>query len=357
MRKKNTGVAIPEIEWTADVIWQLLTQIELSENRVVLLGKRKKGERTSGDSKVTIYQRMGATIFPQLHSLNAVAVGERVKRKYEHLTKKYKELACWLQTTGEGIQADTDGNLSNGDNKYFQCYVPASGPNETTTSRAQSIWVLHCILSSHPNVTPIAITTGTGPHGKKTVHFQALSDDEGDEVGFTADQQSQMLTLHRVLEAEATRRASSPSFESPFEFPSESYHDPCDLSQSLYNSDDKENAPPPSQPISTPLGKKPPKASSLSQSSVEKARHHISKVPKKRSLDETLMDMQRASLEAIGARAAADMRLQERQMLLKEFEAGIWDVDEYRAKLRELTGTSEKPEKRAHYSPDWGDFE
>ncbi|KAG1904297.1 uncharacterized protein F5891DRAFT_1275873 [Suillus fuscotomentosus] len=153
MRKKNTGVAIPEIEWTADVIWQLLTQIELSENRVVLLGKRKKGERTSGDSKVTVYQRMGAAIFPQLHSLNAVAVGERVKRKYEHLTKKYKELARRLRTTGEGIQADTDGNLSDGDNKYFECYVPASGPNETTTSRAQSIWGMYltllCIVSEY----------------------------------------------------------------------------------------------------------------------------------------------------------------------------------------------------------------
>lgn len=70
-----------------------------------------------------------------------------------------------------------------------------------------------------------------------------------------------------------------------------------------------------------------------------------------------LILLQRASLEAIGARAAADMRLQERQILLKEFEAGIWDVDEYREKLRELTGTSEKPEKRVRYSPDWGAFE
>jgi hypothetical protein len=70
-----------------------------------------------------------------------------------------------------------------------------------------------------------------------------------------------------------------------------------------------------------------------------------------------LILLQRASLEAIGARAAADLCLQEHQILLKEFEAGIWDVDEYRAKLRELSGTSEKPEKRAHYSPDWGAFE
>jgi hypothetical protein len=40
--KKNTGVTIPEIEWTANVIWQLLTQIELSENRVVLCGGARR---------------------------------------------------------------------------------------------------------------------------------------------------------------------------------------------------------------------------------------------------------------------------------------------------------------------------
>ncbi|KAG1795444.1 uncharacterized protein HD556DRAFT_1307595 [Suillus plorans] len=186
MWKKNTGVAIPKIEWTADVIWQLLAQIELPENRVILLGKRKKGERTSGDSKVTVYQRMGSTIFLQLHSLNAVAIGECIKWKYEH--------------------------HDHAQNKF--------------------------------------------------------------------------------------------------------------------------------------VGKRPPKASSLSQGSIEKARLHISKIPKKWILDETLIDMQRASLEAISARAAADMCLQERQMLLKEFTAGIWDVDEYCAKLHSLTRNS-----------NWGDFE
>jgi hypothetical protein len=43
-RKQDTGVKIPDITWTDDMTWQLLGQIELSENRVVLLGKRKKGE-------------------------------------------------------------------------------------------------------------------------------------------------------------------------------------------------------------------------------------------------------------------------------------------------------------------------
>jgi hypothetical protein len=43
-KKKDSSVTIPEIVWTDDLVWQLLVQIELSENRVVLLGKQKKGE-------------------------------------------------------------------------------------------------------------------------------------------------------------------------------------------------------------------------------------------------------------------------------------------------------------------------
>ncbi|OAX37930.1 hypothetical protein K503DRAFT_800842 [Rhizopogon vinicolor AM-OR11-026] len=117
MGKKDTGIAIPKIIWTDDLIWQLLGQIELPENRVVLFGKRKKGERTSSDSKVTAYQCIAAAILPHFHSLNAVAVGGHVKRKYEHLTKKYKELARRLRITG---------------------YVPACGPDETTTLQQYS---------------------------------------------------------------------------------------------------------------------------------------------------------------------------------------------------------------------------
>ncbi|KAG1724314.1 uncharacterized protein EDB91DRAFT_1087499 [Suillus paluster] len=137
-KKKDNSVTILEIVWTDDLVWQLLAQIELSENRVVLLGKRKKGKNTSGDSKVTVYQRMAAAVFPQLHSQNAVAMGDRVKRKYEYLMKKYKVHARHLQTTGEGIQSDANGNVS--DNKFFECYVPADGPDTTTTPKAQCIW-------------------------------------------------------------------------------------------------------------------------------------------------------------------------------------------------------------------------
>ncbi|KAG1871525.1 hypothetical protein F4604DRAFT_1583279, partial [Suillus subluteus] len=205
-------------------------------------------------------------------------------------------------TTGEGVNDDADGNESN--NEYFNCYGPAHRPDDTTTLRARSIRdeikkvcfffpVLHRIFLSHPNVTPIAITTGVGPHGKKMVHFQAQSDDEGDTgMKITLDQQTQMQSLHHALQVEATRHANSLSFESSFDIFS---HDPsADLSQPLYHDeDDKENAPPPSsQPISTSVAKRPPKVLSFSQSSIKRAKQHTSKVPKKCSLDKTLIDMQ-----------------------------------------------------------------
>jgi len=52
----------------------------------------------------------------------------------------------------------------------------------------------------------------------------------------------------------------------------------------------------------------------------------------------------RANLDAINTRAEAEMHMQERQMLLKEFEAGVWDALEYKEKLGELMA---RPSKRS----------
>jgi hypothetical protein len=52
--------------------------------------------------------------------------------------KKYKVHTQRLRTTGEGVQSDANDNIS--DNEFFECYVPADGPNTTTTLRAQCIW-------------------------------------------------------------------------------------------------------------------------------------------------------------------------------------------------------------------------
>lgn len=104
--------------------------------------------------------------------------------------------------------------------------------------------------------------------------MQPPSDDE-DDVVFTASQVSQIRTLQDALNlAGTTRRRVSPSFET---------------------ADDKENTPMFRDPISlqTPIGKKPPKPSSLSQDSIAKAKGCIQKLTPKRSLNDMLFDIQK----------------------------------------------------------------
>ncbi|KAI6043761.1 hypothetical protein EDC04DRAFT_3138362 [Pisolithus marmoratus] len=351
VKKQAQGDPIPEVKWTEPLTWKLLDEIERNENRIVLLGKRKKGEKSSGDRKITVFKRMGTVILPDLYALDPVACGDRVKRKFEHLTKLYQKFAKRLRTTGEGVRSDDGEGSDESDNEYFDCYVPASGPDETTTERARSIWdeivqecpffpMLHRIFSSRPNITPIAVTTGVGPHGKKTVHFQLPSDDEGSGPKLSGDQMSQVRTLQDVLNAEMARRGVSPSFELPEDmgFSEE---------PSFGGEEEKENSSTPPQPSATPIGKHRPNSSS--SGSIDKAKQQISLVPKKRSFEETLLDMQHANLEAINSRARAEMCMQERQMLLKEFEAGIWTREEYKKRLMELSGG---PSKKIHLTSE-----
>ncbi|KAI5986490.1 hypothetical protein EDD15DRAFT_2373200 [Pisolithus albus] len=194
VKKRAQNDPIPELKWKEPLTWRLLDEIERDENRIVLLGKWKKGEEN------TVFKRMGAVVLPDLHALDPVACGD---------------------------QSDDGEGSDESDNEYFDCYVPASGPDEMTTEKARSIWdeivqecpffpILHCIFSSRPNITPIAVTTGVGPHGRKTVHFQPPSDDEGSGPVLSGDQMSQVHTLQDVLNAEmAHHGVVSPSFELP----------------------------------------------------------------------------------------------------------------------------------------------
>ncbi|KIK79856.1 hypothetical protein PAXRUDRAFT_16099 [Paxillus rubicundulus Ve08.2h10] len=75
-KRKAPSAAIPDVQWSDDLIWQLINQIERNENWVVLLGKRQKSDKTSSDSKVAVYQRIGAAILPTYHAINAVATGD-----------------------------------------------------------------------------------------------------------------------------------------------------------------------------------------------------------------------------------------------------------------------------------------
>ncbi|KAG1860201.1 hypothetical protein DFJ58DRAFT_874981 [Suillus subalutaceus] len=359
MRKKDPPPPpIHDVHWSVDMTWTLLSEVEKDENRLVLLGKRDKKENTSGDSKITVFQRIGSVVLQDSYKLNPTATGKAVKRKYDHTEN-----------------SDADGN--NSDNEFFEYYVPADGPNSTTTADAQSIWdeiiqkfpffpVLHRILLSRPNVTPIAVTTGVGPRGKKTLHYQAPSDSEDDNSAppLTPVQRQQMQCLHDILTVAApATHHPSPSFEQ--------FHDSPFDEDTWAGDNKKENTPLPSPPVATPAGC-PPKSSALSPDILDKAKQRIAKIPKKRSMDEMLniehfliQVTLRKSMDAINSRADAEMHLKSRDLLLREFSAGIWSVEEYREKLNTLENNSansqpepqSRPPKRVRYSPDWDEFD
>ncbi|KAF9237991.1 hypothetical protein BU15DRAFT_62835 [Melanogaster broomeanus] len=148
--RKPPAIAIPDVNWTDNMIRQVVEQIERNENRVVLLGKRKTGDvhalamglihSRKRPATVAVYQRIGAAVLHTYHAINAVATGDRVKRKYKHLFKKYKTHARRLRTTGESVKTSNGAEDDDESDEYFDCYVPASGPDATTTVVVQSIW-------------------------------------------------------------------------------------------------------------------------------------------------------------------------------------------------------------------------
>ncbi|KIM50180.1 hypothetical protein SCLCIDRAFT_146158, partial [Scleroderma citrinum Foug A] len=98
------------------------------------------------------------------------------------LTKAYKCYAVKLHTTENGVREEGDNDGSDSE-EYCDFYIGADGPDESTSDQAKNIWdqiiwefpffpELHRIFVAHPNVTPIVVTTGVGPHGKKTLHMQ-----------------------------------------------------------------------------------------------------------------------------------------------------------------------------------------
>ncbi|KAG6825544.1 hypothetical protein H0H93_000566, partial [Arthromyces matolae] len=149
---------------------------------------------SSGDHKIQAYKRVAQRVLPVIFEIDSGTAANRVKGKWENLRKTYSIHAKRLYQTGAGIK---DGQEPD---EYSLCYVPPEGPNENTTIDAKNIWGtlstnhslrvitrglgeikqefeffprLHELLSTRPNVTPIAVTTGVGPYGRKTVHYQA----------------------------------------------------------------------------------------------------------------------------------------------------------------------------------------
>ncbi|KAG2137186.1 hypothetical protein BD769DRAFT_1664084 [Suillus cothurnatus] len=362
------GLPIPEIDWATDLTWKLLAEAEKSENRKTLLGE-KKDENTLKDTKIAVFKCIGSVILADSYALNPDAVGDRVKKWFDYLVNCYKCHARQLRTTGEGVQDDPGYEP---DEEHFDHYIPMSGPDDSTPKHIKSIWdeiilkfayfpELHHMLSTCPNITPIVITTGVGPTGKKTVHYQAPSEDEnkGHSASpqvFSATQLQQIRTLQEALNAASGTSPPSPSFLDSF---------PPSLD---FDESQKENFMPPSTPKqvssnSCPTTSTPPSTCTPKVfDAIEKAKQHISKLPKKRTFKDVLANLQQANLKSINDQAQDEINLKKRQLLLEEFKAGIWEVEEYRMKLQELNNNKAVEvetlsAKRAQYSPDWDEIE
>ncbi|KAF8811399.1 hypothetical protein BYT27DRAFT_7278312, partial [Phlegmacium glaucopus] len=138
-----------------------------TENYRVLYGKKNVAENTSGETKVTIYTRIAEAILPELFAVNPNTVRDRVKSKFESLKTVYKKHAKRLRQTGEGVQENEDG--SQGSEETLSFYIMG---DEEIEKEFPFFPTLHRIWASHPNVTPIVITTALGPQGSKTVWYQ-----------------------------------------------------------------------------------------------------------------------------------------------------------------------------------------
>jgi len=217
------------------------------------------------------------------------------------LEKVYKQHAKRLTITGEGIDPDAEDGSDSQTCSYF---IEAGGPDESTPEQAKNIWgqciliflllssffiilddivsqfpffpELHQIWATKPNKNPIAVTTGVGPLGKRTWIMQPLSSSradkviKGDAVGLTDLQCQEIQTLQDAL------NLAQQSFS------------PEDLSF------EKENV----APLSTQSKPDPftpsctvPRSSTMSQKTLMKAKERIQKVPKKQTIEDTLMDI------------------------------------------------------------------
>ena len=128
---------------------------------------------------------------------------------------------------------------------------------------------------ARPNVTPIAVTTGVGPHGKKTLHLQPL--DPEPQAEFTDSQVSQFCTLHDALNHVQTQGSAGAV-----------KGDTVDLSLGCLEPENFSL-----KNTQTPANKRGPKPSSFSQESLSKAKERIQKAPKKRTIEDTLFDIQK----------------------------------------------------------------
>ncbi|KIJ91420.1 hypothetical protein K443DRAFT_68658, partial [Laccaria amethystina LaAM-08-1] len=138
---KGTKPKIPDIPWGENhdkLIWEFITECEKDVNYKVLFGKKKTGENTSGDSKITMFKCIAKVIMPDIFAVNGTTVGNQLKGQLKRLTKTYRKHTARLQQTGGGLE---DENCVDSQEEHMKsCKELGDGPNDTTPVDALNLW-------------------------------------------------------------------------------------------------------------------------------------------------------------------------------------------------------------------------
>ncbi|KAF8636052.1 hypothetical protein AX17_003836 [Amanita inopinata Kibby_2008] len=278
-------------------------------------------QNSSGESKTCVYKHIAEKLLP-LYVQHDPDTYTQVKSKWESLHKQYQEHAKCLLQTGGGPET--------GDEQTPQYKVPVTGPDAGTANEAQNLWgklyfsllqtfELISILfqkklcrnslsfpsDSHPNLNPVVITTGVGPHGREVMNFHGSSTNSPAPSTITDDMIDPILQDVNP----------TPSHPTP--------------------------TPPSAQALSTSTTA--PSSSSQLEAAITKASTSISCVSKKCTLEETFMMIQGKTLKLAKACMKDNstlkkhkLAIQEWQLLLQEFENGLITREEYCHYIRKL---------------------
>ncbi|KAJ7113279.1 hypothetical protein C8R43DRAFT_961647 [Mycena crocata] len=365
---------LPPIKWTkngGELIWKLLAEVEKTPNRLVILGKNDPSENSEGVSKASVFKAIGQVILPDEFALDEDAVAKRVKSKYSDLYDIYKKQNKRLRQTGGGLGGN-DNNNDESMHEYMQCYIPAEGPDATTTVQAKNLWdeimndfpffaTFHRLVSTRPNVNPPVIITGVGPNGRRITHMQAPSTASyGPFPDHLIDPAlpGPAATSPPPPPPQTPRSVRSASLISWEATPQKSHHSP--RSPRPLRASDKENLRPATEK-KVKVKVKAESSPNLSQAIIA-ARASVNKIPAKRSFEEMLVGIHEDNIKHAKSRAIAQdeiakrrLMLEEKQQLIEMQKLGMYTKEEFLEKLQEIEtsyfpAVQPKPVKRSRHS-------
>ncbi|KZT27137.1 hypothetical protein NEOLEDRAFT_1176927 [Neolentinus lepideus HHB14362 ss-1] len=337
---------LPEVPWTADncrLTWDLLGQLELELNYKVLFGKKNPGESTSGISKTAVYKRIAQAVIPGYYEKDPKIAWERVKSTTERMIRIYKSHAAKLRQPCGGLR---DAEAEDSTQEYLNLYIPADGPSDTTEEKEKNLWYaivaewpffprFHKILAGCPNVTPIA--SCTGPNGAKTLHVQSPSS-RPDSLRSDIETQRELRTLLREL-GKSPQDVCGISLEDVLDLTER--QQPADVIRAPSSTPGGKKNTQPEQPVGQPRLPKVSKMAAAVLNNDMETPGATKKASYKRTIEETVLDINHQIMIERNRRARALLNLENRKLLLEELKVGVWSVQEYREKVECLEKDSD----------------